>query len=202
VADISEMDVLVRVLVAAGLGALAGLERERHTVAAGIRTHMLVAVGACLLTGTALLVIQDVGGDSQTDAIRIAAGIATGVGFIGAGTIIMTRGRVKGLTTAATIWVTAAVGITAGYGYLLLALLVAGPVTISILMLGYLEKWLVGGDPPWACPDEDGDDPAGEQAPRADAAGAHGAGPAAGARDGDDPVARTGPRPRRPGGGA
>jgi putative Mg2+ transporter-C (MgtC) family protein len=145
VPDVSQLDVFIRVLVAASLGALVGIERERHTVAAGIRTHMLVAVGACLLTGTVQLVAQESGVEARADVLRIASGIATGVGFIGAGTIIMTRGRVKGLTTAATIWVTAAVGITAGFGFLLLALLVAGPVTVSILMLGFVEKRLQGG---------------------------------------------------------
>jgi putative Mg2+ transporter-C (MgtC) family protein len=154
---LSELDVLVRVIVAAALGGLIGVERERHTVAAGIRTHMLVAVGACLLTGAVLLFAQQLGASARADVLRIASGIATGVGFIGAGTIIVTRGRVKGLTTAATIWVTAAVGVTAGLGFLLLALLVAGPLTISILMLGFVEKRLQQGGllrPDGSGPDE------------------------------------------------
>jgi putative Mg2+ transporter-C (MgtC) family protein len=138
--DVTQLDILIRVVVAAGLGAMIGFERERHARAAGIRTHMLVAVGACLFTGTALLFAQQLDSAVRADVLRIASGIATGVGFIGAGTIITTGGRVKGLTTAATIWVTASVGIASAYGFLLLALLVAGPITLTILLLGYVEK--------------------------------------------------------------
>jgi putative Mg2+ transporter-C (MgtC) family protein len=140
--DVSQWDVLVRVLVAGGLGALIGLERERTRRAAGVRTHTLVAVGSALLTASTVLYMRDNGGDGAAEAVRIAAGIVTGVGFIGAGTILTSQGRVRGLTTAATVWVTAGIGITAGYGYLLLAALVAGPVTVTILLLGIGEKRL------------------------------------------------------------
>jgi len=137
--DISQWEVLLRVLVAGGLGALIGLERERTRRAAGVRTHALVAVGSALLTASTVLFVHDGGGG---EAVRIAAGIITGVGFIGAGTILTSQGRVRGLTTAATIWVTAGIGITVGYGYLLLAALIAGPVTVKILLLGLAEKHL------------------------------------------------------------
>jgi len=137
--DISQWEVLLRVLVAGGLGALIGLERERTRRAAGVRTHALVAVGSALLTASTVLFVHDGGGG---EAVRIAAGIITGVGFIGAGTILTSQGRVRGLTTAATIWVTAGIGITVGYGYLLLAALIAGPVTVTILLLGIGEKRL------------------------------------------------------------
>jgi putative Mg2+ transporter-C (MgtC) family protein len=139
--DISQWEVLLRVLVAGGLGALIGLERERTRRAAGVRTHTLVAVGSALLTASTILFMSENGGGAG-EAVRIAAGIVTGVGFIGAGTILTSQGRVRGLTTAATVWVTAGIGITAGYGYLLLAALVAGPVTIAILLLGIGEKRL------------------------------------------------------------
>jgi putative Mg2+ transporter-C (MgtC) family protein len=140
--DISQWDVLLRVLVAGGLGALIGLERERQRRAAGVRTHALVALGSSLLTATTILFMNDEGSGGAGEAARIAAGIVTGVGFIGAGTILTSQGRVRGLTTAATVWVTAGIGITAGYGYLLLAALVAGPVTITILLLGIAEHRL------------------------------------------------------------
>lgn len=140
--DLSQWDVLVRVLVAGGLGAVIGLERERHRRAAGVRTHALVAIGSALLTASTALYLADGGRTAAGDLVRIAAGIVTGVGFIGAGTIIMSEGRVRGLTTAATIWVTSAIGITAGYGFLLLAALVAGPVTLTILLLGVAERRL------------------------------------------------------------
>ena len=126
----------------AALGALIGLERERTRRAAGIRTHALVALGSALLTASTILFMRDEGSTGAGEAVRIAAGIVTGVGFIGAGTILTSQGRVRGLTTAATVWVTAGIGITAGYGYLLLAALVAGPVTVTILLLGIAEKRL------------------------------------------------------------
>jgi putative Mg2+ transporter-C (MgtC) family protein len=108
-----------------------------------VRTHALVAIGSSLLTATTILYLHDSGGkDTAGEVIRVAAGIITGVGFIGAGTIMTSGGRVRGLTTAATVWVTSAIGITAGYGYLLLAALVAGPVTITILLLGIAEHRL------------------------------------------------------------
>lgn len=140
--DLTQWDVLIRVLVAGGLGALIGLERERTRRAAGVRTHTLVAVGSALLTASTILYMSEHGGAGAGEAVRIAAGIVTGVGFIGAGTIITSQGRVRGLTTAATVWVTAGIGITAGYGYLLLAALVAGPVTVAVLLLGIGEKRL------------------------------------------------------------
>lgn len=140
--DLSQWDVLLRVLVAGGLGAVIGLERERHRRAAGVRTHALVALGSALLTASTALYLSGDGQATAGELVRIAAGIVTGVGFIGAGTIIMAEGRVRGLTTAATIWVTAAIGITAGYGFLLLAALVAGPVTLTILLLGVAERRL------------------------------------------------------------
>ena len=138
--DISQWEVLLRVLVAGGLGALIGLERERTRRAAGV--HTLVAVGSALLTASTILFVHDSGSGGAGEVARIAAGIVTGVGFIGAGTILTSQGRVRGLTTAATVWVTAGIGITAGYGYLLLAALIAGPVTVTILLLGIAEKRL------------------------------------------------------------
>ncbi len=142
VEEMTQWDVLLRVLVAGGLGALIGLERERRRRAAGVRTHALVAVGSALLTSSTILFVRDEGSTGAGEAVRIAAGIVTGVGFIGAGTILTSQGRVRGLTTAATVWVTAGIGITAGYGYLLLAALVAGPVTVTILLLGIAERRL------------------------------------------------------------
>lgn len=140
--DISQWDVLLRVLVAGGLGALIGLERESRHRAAGVRTQALVAIGASLLVASTVLFLDETGSTAGGEVIRIAAGIATGIGFIGAGTILTSQGRVQGLTTAASIWVTAAVGVTAGFGFLLLAALVAGPVTVTILLLGVAERRL------------------------------------------------------------
>jgi len=105
--------------VATVLGAAIGLERARRGHAAGIRTMAMVSIGSCLFT---LLGAVVVGG--SVDPTRIAAQVVTGVGFLGAGTILRAgdvAGGIRGLTTAATIWVVAAIGMTAGFGFYLLA---------------------------------------------------------------------------------
>jgi putative Mg2+ transporter-C (MgtC) family protein len=107
--------VALRLVIAAALGALLGLEREHSGKAAGMRTHMLVAVGAALL----VLIPQQMH-MTDADLSRIIQGVVTGIGFLGAGTILKTTSAseetVKGLTTAAGLWLTAAIGITAGLG--------------------------------------------------------------------------------------
>ena len=115
------------------LGAVVGLERERRGHAAGFRTMAMVSSGSCLFTllGAALFA-------SGTDPTRIAAQVVTGVGFLGAGAILREGGGVKGLTTAATIWVVAAIGMAAGFGVYVLAvgttaLVLVGLITMRIL---------------------------------------------------------------------
>ncbi|MEO8270654.1 MAG: MgtC/SapB family protein [Aureliella sp.] len=104
---------VVRLLVAAILGGLLGYEREQHGKSAGVRTHMLVALGSAMF----ILIPQQVGG-ADADLTRIQQGLVAGVGFLGAGSIIKggAGGDVKGLTTAASIWLTAAIGMAAGLG--------------------------------------------------------------------------------------
>ena len=112
---------LLRVVVAAALGGAVGLERELREREAGFRTHMLVAVGSALFTLVSAYGFRDflVHGGSvvRADPTRIAAQIVTGIGFLGAGAIIRQGLSVRGLTTAATLWVVAAIGIAAGAGY-------------------------------------------------------------------------------------
>ncbi len=103
---------LSRLILASALGALVGQERERRDLPAGLRTHLLVSAGACLFT----LVSIAVAGDTY-DPGRIAAQIITGIGFLGAGTIIRHGASVRGLTTAASIWAVAGVGMAAGIGW-------------------------------------------------------------------------------------
>jgi putative Mg2+ transporter-C (MgtC) family protein len=105
--------ILVRMILAAGLGGVLGTERARHGKSAGMRTHMLVALGAALFA----LVPQTAGMNIQ-DMSRVVQGIVTGIGFIGAGAILKQTDehQVKGLTTAAGLWLTAAIGMAAGMG--------------------------------------------------------------------------------------
>lgn len=116
---VDNAELIARIGVALGLGALIGAEREWRGHPAGVGTHALVALGAAVFTLTGVLGTEDAG--PGADPYRIAAQVASGIGFIGAGAIIQSRGSVKGLTTAATLWFAAAVGVATGVGALLLA---------------------------------------------------------------------------------
>ncbi len=130
---ISDLDIALRLLVAAVLGALIGFERERLMWAAGIRTHMLVAVGSCLLMIVSAYGFQRILTQPHVvlDPSRIAAQVVTGIGFLGAGSIILRGQAVRGLTTAASVWAVAAIGLAAG-GQLYFA---ACAATIIILVI-------------------------------------------------------------------
>lgn len=128
-------ELLLRLLLAAALGGAVGIERERRSAwAAGLRTHMLVCVGAALFMITSMIGFSDVLGDEHValDPSRVAAQVASGIGFLGAGTIILRREIVHGLTTAASIWTVAAVGLATGGGLYLPA---AGATVIVIVIL-------------------------------------------------------------------
>lgn len=122
--DTMTTEFIIRILVATVLGAVIGLDREYRTKAAGFRTHVLVALGSALFMIISVHGFDDLPKDQMTlrmDPARIAAQVVTGIGFIGAGTIIFQKNVVKGLTTAAGLWVTAAVGMACGVGMYTLA---------------------------------------------------------------------------------
>ena len=132
----AEPDVLVialRVLVAGLLGAALGLEREWRGKEAGLRTNTLIAMGSALFAAMSLTF----GGDPA----RIAAQIVTGVGFLGAGAIMRTNAGVHGLTTAAMIWVNAAIGMAAGSGHVRLAAASTAIVLFAMIALSPLDRW-------------------------------------------------------------
>jgi putative Mg2+ transporter-C (MgtC) family protein len=133
-----------RIGLAALLGGLIGAERERTGKWAGLRTHMLIAVGSALLTDISVLVgLRYAQGHSNAwDPGRIAAQIVSGVGFIGAGTIIQSRGAVQGLTTAAGLWVASAIGIAAGAGFYAHAVLTTLVLLIILIVLRPVEALL------------------------------------------------------------
>jgi putative Mg2+ transporter-C (MgtC) family protein len=122
----TQVEVTVELLIAAFLSMIIGLDRERLERPAGVRTHMLVGVGACLFT---ILSLYAFPGD---DTSRVASNIVVGIGFLGAGTIIKSERNVHDLTTAASIWATAAVGMAAGVGAWFLAL--AATVLIWVIL--------------------------------------------------------------------
>jgi putative Mg2+ transporter-C (MgtC) family protein len=125
----SDPELIVRLLVAAGLGGLLGVERELRHKPAGLRTQILIAVGAALFTMVSID-IAAIGGSAD----RIAAQVVTGVGFLGGGAILRGRANVHGLTTAATIWVNAAVGMAAGSGHFSMAV-AATVITLIVLAI-------------------------------------------------------------------
>jgi putative Mg2+ transporter-C (MgtC) family protein len=134
---IEEVAVMVlKIFVSIGLGGLVGLERQIKRKPAGLRTHMLVSMGACLFT-----IVSTSGFD--VDPARVASGIVTGIGFIGAGTIMASRGHIRGITTAATLWVTAAIGLAVGAGMYIPAV-IGSLFMFFILQLWRLEEELDG----------------------------------------------------------
>jgi putative Mg2+ transporter-C (MgtC) family protein len=138
-------DVLVRLAVAAGLAGIIGLERELREREAGLRTHMLVSLGAALFTLVSAYGFEDfLNSGSQvvrTDPTRIAAQIVTGVGFLGAGAIIRHGMSVRGLTTAATLWVAAAIGMSAGAGYYSGAVLATALTLVALVPLRFVGRY-------------------------------------------------------------
>ena len=126
-----------RLLLAAAFGSLIGLEREVHRKSAGLRTNTLIALGAAVFTITGIAMAP-----AGTDPTRIAAQIVTGIGFLGAGVIMRTDGGVHGLTTAATVWVNAAVGVAAGAGDYRLATTASAITLVVLLILGPIERGL------------------------------------------------------------
>jgi putative Mg2+ transporter-C (MgtC) family protein len=125
------IDMVLRLLLAAALGAVIGYQRERANKPAGLRTHILISLGSALFT-----VVSIFGFGDGVDVSRVAAGVVTGIGFIGAGVIFrgMRGDHVMGLTTAASVWITAAIGLAAGVGMYLIATVVAA-ITVLVLMI-------------------------------------------------------------------
>jgi len=114
---ILEVELVVRIILAFILSGFVGLEREVSLKPAGLRTHILVGLGSALLTILSLYAFPG------SDPARVAASIIVGIGFLGAGTIIKTKEKVIGLTTAATLWITASIGVATGAGFYLVAII-------------------------------------------------------------------------------
>jgi putative Mg2+ transporter-C (MgtC) family protein len=145
--DVGWLEVVGRLLLAAVLGGAVGLERELHEREAGLRTHLLVAVGAALFTLVSAYAWHDFqfsrAGGVTFDPTRIAAQIVTGIGFLGAGAIIRQGASIRGLTTAATLWVVAAIGLSAGAGYYAAAVATTVIVLASLWPLRVLTSRLI-----------------------------------------------------------
>jgi len=127
-------DLIWRLLLAAGLGAAVGLEREYRQKPAGLRTNILIALGSALFTILSLEMTKGVG-----DTSRVAGQIVTGIGFLGGGAIMRYRDTVHGMTTAATIWVNAAIGVACGSGQYMLAIVTTVLMLIVLIVLPPIE---------------------------------------------------------------
>lgn len=136
---LTEFDILIRILLATFLGGVIGFERQKRHRSAGFRTNILVCLGACLITMTSIEAF------SGADPSRVAAGIVTGIGFLGAGTIIRAKTskeeRVEGLTTAAVLWVVAGIGLAVGAGYYF-ASVVTTLIAFLVLSAKRVERWM------------------------------------------------------------
>ncbi|MFA5199330.1 MAG: MgtC/SapB family protein [Candidatus Omnitrophota bacterium] len=113
----TDLEIIKRLLLTLFLSGLIGLERQVHKRDAGLRTHILVALGSALIMLTSLYVFDIYKDVVSLDPVRIASGVVTGIGFLGAGTIIRSSDGVRGLTTAASLWVAAAIGLAVGVGF-------------------------------------------------------------------------------------
>ncbi len=133
------VEILLKLLLAIALGGIIGLEREASQKPAGLRTHILICFSAALAMILSQVVLQ--GKEAMSgDTLRLAAAVITGMGFIGAGTIIQSQGMVHGLTTAATLWTVTVMGLTIGAGYYLVAVIAAALVMATLIVFRRVEE--------------------------------------------------------------
>jgi len=138
---ISETQIIIRVLVGAVLGAVVGFERERQDQPAGLRTHMILVIGATL--AMVLSINMTFLFDRPADLSRLAAQVISGIGFLGAGAILRYGFTVKGLTTATSLWTMAIVGMTVGTGYYLISVVATALMLVVLALLNVLENRFV-----------------------------------------------------------
>jgi putative Mg2+ transporter-C (MgtC) family protein len=134
------VDFLPKALLAIACGGLIGVEREIRSKPAGFRTNILICLGSMLFMWLSAQVAMVVAIGRPADPGRIAAQVVAGIGFLGAGTIIQSRGRITGLTSAAMIWVVSAVGMTIGAGYSIIGVITTGLVLLVLVGLGLVER--------------------------------------------------------------
>jgi putative Mg2+ transporter-C (MgtC) family protein len=134
----------MRLLLSVVFSGLIGIERQIHRRTAGLRTHILVCLGSCLIMLTSLYLFDIYKDEVPLDPGRIAAGVITGIGFLGAGAIIRERERVSGLTTAASLWVVAGVGLAVGCGFYIAGIFTTILALTALLFLRYLEAKVFG----------------------------------------------------------
>jgi len=140
--DLTLPDLVLRLVAATALSGLIGMERELRQKPAGIRTNALIGLGSAVMTLAGLTVASQ--WPATTDPSRMASIVIQGIGFIGAGTIIQASGSIHGLTTAATMWVVAGIGIMCGFGFYPVALIATIIVLLLLAVFGPLDARLIG----------------------------------------------------------
>src|SRR3989338_6316307 len=138
--------VLFRLILAAALSGILGFEREFHGRAAGFRTHILLCIGSTLVMLTSMHIFDVYYSKAPFDPARIAAGVVTGIGFLGAGAIMRSRASVRGLTTAASLWVVAAIGLAVGSGLYLASIITTVLAIITLMLFSRLEHAMIRKD--------------------------------------------------------
>jgi len=143
---VSQFEMIARLFLAAILSGLVGYEREIHGRLAGFRTHILVCVGSTLIMLTSMYIFEIYRGLATPDPARIAAQVVSGIGFLGAGTIIRFKASVRGLTTAASLWTIAGIGLAVGSGLYVPAAVTTVIVLATLFFLNIFEKSLIRKD--------------------------------------------------------
>ena len=140
---VSDTQIIFRLLVAAALGALVGYERQRNNQPAGLRTHIILVIGATLaMTLSINLAMEFRPLVPNGDPARLAAQVISGIGFLGVGAIIRYGANIKGLTTATSMWSMAVVGLVVGAGYYLIAAFTTGLLLFTLILINFFEKRL------------------------------------------------------------
>jgi putative Mg2+ transporter-C (MgtC) family protein len=141
---VTDAQIVIRLLLCAVLSGLIGLEREMHRRTAGLRTHILVSLGSCLIMLTSLFIFDTYRTMAALDPARIAAGVITGIGFLGAGAIIQQGVGVRGLTTAASLWMVAGIGLAIGCGFYTAGVFTTALTLVVLYFVRYIEPVILG----------------------------------------------------------
>ncbi len=141
---LTDTQIILRLVLSVILAGFIGMERQWHRRTAGLRTHILVSLGSCLIMLTSLYVFDIYSNKVPLDPTRIAAGVITGIGFLGAGAIIRDKEGIRGLTTAASLWVVAGIGLAVGCGFYLASIVTVLLSLVSLLFLRRAEYIIFG----------------------------------------------------------
>jgi len=141
---LTEQQIILRLALSMVFSGLIGFERQLHRRNAGLRTHMLVSLGSCLIMLTSLYLFDIYSSKVPLDPARIAAGVITGIGFLGAGAIMRDTEGVRGLTTAASLWVVAGIGLAVGCGFYIAGIFTTILTLVALFFLRHAEEKIFG----------------------------------------------------------